>query len=161
MRQQLLDRFEPIVGVLAPIFFIVVGAKTDLSVLNPANPESMTGLWMAAFLIVIAVVGKVAASYLIPRAGKLNRLAIGIGMVPRGEVGLVFVGIGSSINIMSEALTAAIVLMVVVTTLLAPLLLRWALPDEESPSPLANEPLSEPMPSCVFYGHCKSENSGN
>lgn len=143
LRQQLLTRFEPIVGVLAPVFFIVVGAKTDLSVLNPANPESMTGLWMAAFLIVIAVIGKVAASYLIPHAGDLNRLAIGIGMVPRGEVGLVFVGIGSSINIMSEALTAAIVLMVVVTTLLAPLLLRWALPDEDADAGVASKSLSE------------------
>jgi len=142
-RQQLLERFEPLVGVLAPIFFIVVGAKTDLSVLNPANPESITGLWMAAFLIVIAVAGKVAASYLIPRADELNRLAIGIGMVPRGEVGLVFVGIGSSIGILPTGLTAAIVLMVLVTTLMAPLLLRWALPGEEFPSPLANEPLSD------------------
>ncbi|MEO0488026.1 MAG: cation:proton antiporter [Cyanobacteria bacterium J06659_2] len=143
LRQQLLEHFEPIVGVLAPIFFIIVGAKTDLSVLNPANPESVTGLWMAAFLIVIAVIGKVAASYLIPRACELNRLAIGIGMVPRGEVGLVFVGIGSSISIMSEALTAAIVLMVVVTTLLTPLLLRWTLPGEDVPSAMSEKSFSE------------------
>ncbi|MEM1251182.1 MAG: cation:proton antiporter [Cyanobacteria bacterium P01_H01_bin.21] len=140
-RQQLLEEFEPIAGVLAPIFFIVVGAKTDLSILNPTNPESTTGLWMAAFLIVIAVLGKVAASYLIPRPGRLNRLAIGIGMVPRGEVGLVFVGIGSSISILSLGLTAAIVLMVVVTTLIAPLLLRWMLPGESAP--IIAEPLSE------------------
>ena len=142
-REQLLERFEPIVGVLAPIFFIVVGAKADLSILNPANPDSATGLWMAAFLIVVAVLGKVAASYLIPRPGALNRLAIGIGMVPRGEVGLVFVGIGSSIGILSTELTAAIVMMVVVTTLIAPLLLRWTLPGEEAPSSITAEPLSE------------------
>ena len=142
-RQQLLEQFEPIAGILAPIFFIVVGAKTDLSVLNPANPESVMGLWMAAFLIVIAVLGKVVASYLIPRSGELNRLAIGIGMVPRGEVGLVFVGIGSTIGIVSDGLTAAIVLMVVVTTLLAPLLLRWTFSREDTPTPIPREPLSE------------------
>ncbi|MEL7313363.1 MAG: cation:proton antiporter [Cyanobacteria bacterium J06559_3] len=143
-REQLLERFEPIVGVLAPIFFIVVGAKADLSILNPTNPDSATGLWMAAFLIVVAVLGKVAASYLIPPPGALNRLAIGIGMVPRGEVGLVFVGIGSSIGILSTELTAAIVMMVVVTTLIAPLLLRWALPEEDATlPPAATEPLSE------------------
>lgn len=142
-RQQLLERFEPIAGVLAPIFFIVVGAKTDLSVLNPANPESITGLWMAAFLIVIAVLGKVGSSYLIPRSGELNRLAIGIGMVPRGEVGLVFVSIGSSIGILSDGLTAAIVLMVGVTTLLAPLMLRGLFPEKDTASPIMREPLSE------------------
>ena len=131
-RDHLLEKFEPIVGILAPVFFVVVGAKTDLSILSPSNPDSVTSLWMAAFLIIVAVFGIVAASYLIPRPGNLNRLAIGLGMVPRGEVGLVFVGIGSSIDILSPALTAAIVLMVLVTTLLAPLLLRWSLPMRDA-----------------------------
>ena len=70
-RQQLLEEFETIAGVLVPIFLIVLGAKTDLSILNPANPKSATGLGIAVFLIVIAVLGKVAASYLIPRPGTL------------------------------------------------------------------------------------------
>lgn len=142
-RHQLLARFEPIAGILAPIFFIVVGARTDLSVLNPANSESVTRLWMAVFLIIIAVLGKVVSSYLIPRSSELNRLAIGIGMVPRGEVGLVFVGIDSAIGILSDGLTAAIVLMVVVTTLVAPLLLRWILPGENASAPVTSEPISE------------------
>ncbi|MEO0377010.1 MAG: cation:proton antiporter, partial [Cyanobacteria bacterium P01_A01_bin.17] len=129
-RQQasLLHKLEPLTALLAPVFFIVVGAKTDLSVLNPANPGSIEGLWMAAFLIVVAVIGKVAAGYLIP-AVELNRLAIGIGMVPRGEVGLVFVGIGTSVDILSGTLTAAVILTVVVTTLIAPVLLPWTLPN--------------------------------
>ena len=142
-RHHLLERFEPIAGLLAPIFFIVVGAKTDLSVLNPANPDSAEGLWIASFLIIIAVLGKVAAGYFIPNSGALNRLAIGLGMVPRGEVGLVFVGIGSSIGILSDGLTAAIVLMVVATTLLAPLLLRFALPEEATSSPAITEAVSD------------------
>ncbi|MEO0405712.1 MAG: cation:proton antiporter [Cyanobacteria bacterium P01_A01_bin.135] len=133
-RQHLLEQFEPIAGLLAPLFFVVVGAKTDLSVLNPANPESAEGLWIAGFLILVALLGKVAAGYVVPNAGTLNRLAIGIGMVPRGEVGLVFVGIGSSIGILSPGLAAAIVLMVVVTTIVAPLLLRFVLPGEAQPS---------------------------
>ncbi|ESA33940.1 kef-type k+ transport membrane component [Leptolyngbya sp. Heron Island J] len=129
-RQQatLLHELEPVTALIAPVFFIVVGAKTDLSVLNPANPGSIEGLWMAAFLIVVAVIGKVTAGYLIPSA-KLNRLAIGIGMVPRGEVGLVFVGIGASVDILSNMLTAAVILTVVVTTLIAPVLLPLALPN--------------------------------
>ncbi|MBE7384966.1 MAG: cation:proton antiporter [Leptolyngbya sp. SIO1E4] len=126
-REALLEQFQPMVGVLAPVFFIVVGAKTDLSVLSPNNPESLAGLAIAAFLILVAILGKIAAGYLIPHAASVNRLAIGMGMVPRGEVGLVFVGIGASLNILSSALTAAIVLMVIATTFIAPLLLRWTL----------------------------------
>ena len=129
-REQILHKLEPIAALLAPIFFIVVGAKTDLSVLNPANPGCMEGLWMATFLIVVAVLGKAVAGYLIPGAEELNRLAIGIGMIPRGEVGLVFVGMGSSVDILSSSLTAAVILTVVVTTLIAPLLLPWSLSKE-------------------------------
>ncbi|MBE7385898.1 MAG: cation:proton antiporter [Leptolyngbya sp. SIO1E4] len=142
-RPHLLEKFEPIAGLLAPLFFIVVGAKTDLSVLNPANPSSAEGLLIASFLILVAVVGKVAAGYFIPSSDDLNRLAIGLGMVPRGEVGLVFVGIGSSIGILSAALAAAVVLMVVVTTLVAPLLLRFALPEAATSAPIAAKPLAE------------------
>lgn len=64
-------------------------------------------------------------------------------MVPRGEVGLVFVGIGASIGILSNGLTAAIVLMVVVTTLPAPVLLRWTFPRTDIPVPITRESLSE------------------
>ncbi|MGD1939992.1 MAG: cation:proton antiporter, partial [Leptolyngbyaceae cyanobacterium] len=142
-RHHLLEKFEPVAGLLAPLFFVVVGAKTDLSVLNPAHPSSAAGLWIASFLIIIAVVGKVAAGYFIPNTGTLNRLAIGIGMVPRGEVGLVFIGIGSSIGILSSELAAAVVLMVVVTTLIAPLLLRFALPESTPSSPAITEAVSD------------------
>ena len=142
-RHHLLEKFEPVAGLLAPLFFVVVGAKTDLSVLNPAHPSSAAGLWIASFLIIIAVVGKVAAGYFIPNSGTLNRLAIGLGMVPRGEVGLVFVGIGSSIGILSSELAAAVVLMVVVTTLIALLLLRFALPESAPSSPAITEAVSD------------------
>lgn len=109
---------------MAPVFFVVIGAKTDLSALNPSNPESLTGLAIAAFLIVVAVLGKAMTGYLLPKTPMLNRLAVGVGMIPRGEVSLVFTGIGTELGILSESLTVAIVLMVIVTTLVAPLLLR-------------------------------------
>ncbi|MEO1396960.1 MAG: cation:proton antiporter [Cyanobacteria bacterium J06634_5] len=125
IKHELTEQFQPLVNVIAPIFFVVIGAKTDLSALNPNNSESLTGLTIAAFLILVAILGKAVTGYLLPSAPALNRLAVGVGMVPRGEVGLVFAGIGTELGILSQSLTVAIVLMVIVTTLVAPLFLRW------------------------------------
>ena len=57
----------------------------------------------------------------------LNRLAVGLGMMPRGEVGLIFASIGKSLGVISSQLFSAIVLMVVITTLISPGLLKWSL----------------------------------
>jgi Kef-type K+ transport system membrane component KefB len=59
----------------------------------------------------------------------VNRWAIGVGMIPRGEVGLVFAGVGTATGVLPEALSAAIIVMVIVTTFLAPPLLRWVFRD--------------------------------
>ncbi|MEL7052134.1 MAG: cation:proton antiporter [Cyanobacteria bacterium J06555_13] len=132
IKHELTEQFQPLVNVIAPVFFVVIGAKTDLSSLNPNNSESMAGLTIAAFLIVVAILGKAATGYLLPSATTLNRLAVGVGMIPRGEVGLVFAGIGTELGILSESLTVAIVLMVIVTTLIAPLCLRWIFSSSHS-----------------------------
>ncbi|EKV00553.1 Kef-type K+ transport system, membrane component [Leptolyngbya sp. PCC 7375] len=116
---------EPLVALFATVFFVSIGAKTDLSVLNLANPESRTGLVIAAFLIVIAILGKLAAGYFVFSKEKVNRLAIGTGMVPRGEVGLVFAGLGAATGTLTGSLNVAIVLMVIATTFVAPPMLRW------------------------------------
>jgi len=57
----------------------------------------------------------------------MNRWAVGIGMMPRGEVGLIFAGIGKGIGVIDDGLFSAIGILVMVTTLLAPILLRFAL----------------------------------
>ncbi|MDF5728861.1 MAG: cation:proton antiporter [Rhizonema sp. PD38] len=126
-RKELQKQVVPIADMLVPIFFVTVGAKTDLGVLNPAIPSNREGLAMAIFLLVVAILGKVSTGLSVFGETKLNRLAIGVGMIPRGEVGLVFLGIGSSIGILSKPLEAAIILMVVLTTFLAPSLLQFVL----------------------------------
>ena len=84
---------DPLVALFATIFFVTIGAKTDLTVLNLANPESQVGLVIALFLIVVAIVGKVAAGYFVFTQDPVDRLAIGTGMVPRGEVRVGLCGI--------------------------------------------------------------------
>lgn len=123
-RSELVEQVVPIADIFVPIFFVCVGAKTDLGVLNPAIPANREGLAIAAFLIVVAIVGKVVTGLTVFGGENLNRLAIGVGMIPRGEVGLVFAGVGSASGALSPSTDAAIIMMVILTTFLAPPLLR-------------------------------------
>lgn len=123
-RKELDKQIVPIADMLVPIFFVTVGAKTDFGVLNPAVPSNREGLIMATFLIAVAIAGKVVTGLAVFGQPGINRLAIGVGMIPRGEVGLVFAGVGSASGVLSEATEAAIIMMVILTTFIAPPLLR-------------------------------------
>ena len=136
-RKELDQQIMPIADILVPIFFVTVGAKADLSVLNPVLSENRAGLVIASFLIVAAIVGKVVTGWAVFGTPGVNRLAIGIGMVPRGEVGLVFAGIGSASGVLSKPLEAGIIVMVILTTFLAPPLLQWALNAKPSESSIS------------------------
>jgi len=129
-RKELDQQIVPIADVLVPIFFVTVGARADLSVLNPLYPENRPGLIIAAFLILVAILGKTITGWAIFGKEPVNRLAVGVGMIPRGEVGLVFAGIGAASGTLNRPLEAAIIAMVILTTLLAPILLRWAFREE-------------------------------
>lgn len=119
-RKELQKQVIPIADMLVPIFFVTVGAKTDLGVLNPAIPSNREGLIIATFLIAIAILGKVVTGLAVFGQDRINRLAIGVGMIPRGEVGLVFAGVGSASGALSKPLEAAIIMMVILTTFVAP-----------------------------------------
>lgn len=128
-QKELEEQVLPIADMLVPIFFVVVGARTDVSVLNPFDPGNREGLIMAAFLVTVAIIGKTVTGLAVFGQPGINRLAIGIGMVPRGEVGLVFAGVGSATGILPKSLEAAIIVMVILTTFVAPPLLRVVFQD--------------------------------
>lgn len=120
------ELMQPLSHVFVPLFFVLIGLQVHLPSL--AGPRALV---LGGALIVAGVAGKVATALVAGRASE-NRLAVGIGMVPRGEVGLVFAGIGTALTIAGEPLLdagtfSAVVLMVLVTTLAAPVGLRWAL----------------------------------
>jgi Kef-type K+ transport system membrane component KefB len=139
-RSELAEQVFPIADLFVPIFFVCVGAKTDLSVLNPAIPTNREGLVLAAFLIVVAILGKVVTGLAVFSKEKLNRLAIGVGMIPRGEVGLVFAGVGAASGALSPATDAAIIMMVILTTFIAPPLLRLVFKEPTtSPQSVSSE----------------------
>ena len=124
VRKELDELIKPIADLLVPIFFVTVGARADLSVLNPAVADNRAGLLIAIFLVAVAIVGKVVTGWFVFGIPNVNRLAIGVGMVPRGEVGLVFAAIGSASGVLSKPLEVSIIIMVILTTFLAPPLLR-------------------------------------
>ncbi|MFB8791142.1 MAG: cation:proton antiporter [Potamolinea sp.] len=131
-RRELEEQVIPVADFLVPIFFVTVGAKTNLGVLNPAVPSNREGLVLAIFLITVAILGKVVTGLTVFGQPGINRLAIGVGMIPRGEVGLVFAAVGSASGALSEATEAAIIMMVILTTFLAPPLLRFVFQESDS-----------------------------
>ncbi|NDC34254.1 MAG: cation:proton antiporter [Synechococcaceae bacterium WB9_2_112] len=132
---------KPLVALFATVFFVLIGTNMDLSVLNPFDPANREGLIVAAFLLTVAIAGKVAAGWSYLSDVKTNRLVVGLGMMPRGEVGLIFLGLGTQAGILTPALQAAILLMVIGTTFLAPILLRLVLAGQSGAAEL--DPLAE------------------
>lgn len=135
-RKELQKQVIPIADMLVPVFFVAVGANTDLGVLNPVIPSNREGLIMAIFLITVAILGKVITGLAVFGQPGINHLAIGVGMIPRGEVGLVFVGVGAASGAFPKPLAAAIIMMVILTTFLAPPLLRFVLPEPKTAAAL-------------------------
>ena len=138
-RKELDEQVKPIADILVPIFFITVGAKVDLSVLNPSIPANREGLIIATFLIIVAIIGKVVTGWAVFGQPGINRVAIGVGMIPRGEVGLVFAGIGAASGVLNKPLQAAIIVMVILTTFIAPPLLRLAFKESADPQKQLNQ----------------------
>jgi Kef-type K+ transport system membrane component KefB len=135
------DTVKPLVALFATVFFVLIGTSMDLSVLKPFDPANREGLIVAAFLLTVAIAGKIAAGWSYVSKVKTNRLVVGLGMMPRGEVGLIFLGLGTQAAILTPPLEAAILLMVIGTTFLAPILLRVVLAGQTAEPEL--DPLTE------------------
>jgi len=121
-----------------PLFFVAVGASVDLNSLNPANPEGRSALVVGGVLCVVGVFGKLFAGYA-PFWFKGDKTMIGVGMIPRGEVGLIFAQMGLSTGVFNEGLFTGATLMVLVTTFMAPPLLKRLL--SARPARRSTEPL--------------------
>jgi Kef-type K+ transport system membrane component KefB len=123
---ELEELIAPISGFLVPVFFVVMGMRTDL-----ASFADTRVLGLAAALTVAAVIGKQVCGLAVVGGG-VDRVTVGLGMIPRGEVGLIFAGMGTALvlagtPIISPPLYSALVVMVIVTTLVTPPALKWSL----------------------------------
>jgi len=111
------EKIRSIADLFIPLFFVLMGARMDLSALNARS------LTVALALLAVAIVGKLIAGLTLPSKG-VGRWVVGIGMLPRGEVGLIFASIGESRGIIGPPLYAAIVFVVIATTFITPPLLK-------------------------------------
>jgi Kef-type K+ transport system membrane component KefB len=126
-----------------PIFFVTVGAAVDVGVFNPVEPSNRSTLLIGGLLILVAVIGKFLAGYA-PVWFKGNKQVIGVGMIPRGEVGLIFAQTGLASGVFTLPLFSAITLMVLVTTFMVPPLLKALWPSgPQLPPPPAPEGIEE------------------
>lgn len=132
---------RPVAAVFTPIFFVSVGAAVDVRLLNPFAPGAGGTLLLAGALTLLALVGKLVTGWTIPWR-RVHRLAIGLGMVPRGEVGLIFADIGRRAGLLSEDVFSAVLVMVMVTTFVAPVGLKslWGRGGDESGNDTAPAP---------------------
>lgn len=119
------ESLEPLIALLVPVFFVRMGMLVDVR-----SFASTSVLGFAALLTIAAVLGKLACALATPKG--VPRLTVGLGMMPRGEVGLIFAGIGAQLvfagrPVIDAGTYAAAVFMVVATTMATPPLLLWSL----------------------------------
>lgn len=124
--QQLERLVHPLSSFLVPVFFVLMGMRVDLTAF-----ANLHVLGLAALLTLAAIAGKQACA-LGALDRSLDRLSIGIGMTPRGEVGLIFANIGLGLSVAGQPIVdknifSAVVIMVIVTTMSTPPALRWSL----------------------------------
>jgi Na+:H+ antiporter len=116
-RAHIEERIKPVADLLVPVFFVTVGMKVQPAALNPFAEGGQFGV--AMLLTGVAVVSKLAAGLAVYQQG-VRRWPVAVGMVPRGEVGLIFAGAGLAAGVVAEDLYSALVVVVMLTTFAAP-----------------------------------------
>lgn len=130
-RHTLEQQTQPLLVLLTPFFFVITGSKMDLAQLGHAD-----ALLMLAAVTLIAIVSKLIGGFLGALSlGRRGAIIVGMGMVPRGEVGVVIASLGLAAGVFSDRVYAIIVAMSLLTAVVTPPLLAWLL--RRSPAPRA------------------------
>ncbi len=112
-----IELLKPLNYLFVPIFFVFAGMQVDIVAI--ASWQTLTlGLWIS----LVAIIGKLASATILPK--HLNRFIVGFGMVPRGEVGLIFALLGRELGVFDQEIFASILMMVIVTSLVTPIILQ-------------------------------------
>ncbi len=121
-RHDIETALKPVVDIFAPVFFVYVGAEVNVKLLNPALAANRPALLLGLLLTVVGFAGKFAAGFC--AWGGVRRAFIGAGMVPRGEVGLIFASLGLATKALPDRVFVAVLVAVFATTFVAPPLLK-------------------------------------
>jgi Kef-type K+ transport system membrane component KefB len=115
------EQMKPIVHLFTPIFFVAIGLSLNLKAINWESP-----IWtLSASLVVAAIIGKLFSAFFLRGERRIIQLIIGTAMIPRGEVGLIFANVGLNAGFLKDDVYAAVILVITITTLVAPFSLRW------------------------------------
>jgi len=124
--ERIAEGLNPLGHIFIPVFFASIGINADLDAMFKPSVLALAGV-----LTVVAIIGKLAAGAgaggMRTGGGAVDRVLIGVGMIPRGEVGLIFASIGLSKGVLDDELYGALLLMVLVTTIMTPPLIRLKL----------------------------------
>ncbi len=128
------EKIEPVADVFTPIFFVVVGAPVNVHLFIPGSTDfDLAVLVVGLVLTAVAIVGKLVAGLAVRRVG-ISKLVVGVGMVPRGEVGLIFASIGLTAGILSGEVYSAILIMVILSTFIVPPVLKVLFAAQPQPA---------------------------
>jgi Kef-type K+ transport system membrane component KefB len=116
-RHHVTEQIKPVADLLVPIFFVTIGMKVQPATLDPFAPDTQLAVIVA--LTAVAIVSKLVSGLAVYRRG-VRRWPVGVGMIPRGEVGLIFAGAGLTAGVVAEGLYSALVVTVMLTTFAAP-----------------------------------------
>ena len=115
------QQMQPIIALFTPIFFVVVGLSINLRVIDWMSPQ----VWGFSLLVLLAaIIGKMIGAFVI-RESWASRIMIGMSMVPRGEVGLIFAELGRFSGIFNNEVHAGMVVVIVLTTIIPPFAMKW------------------------------------
>lgn len=123
-KEEIKHGLKPLYVFFVPIFFVMMGANVDISIFNPFIPENTNIFLLVGILFLAAFFGKTAAGFIVFKKG-INKLLVGVSMVPRGEVGLIFAGIGLKNNVLGSQNYSALVAVIMLTTFITPFVLKY------------------------------------
>lgn len=121
LAHRLEEQMRPLIHTFSPLFFVMVGVSLNLKAVDWGS----SFIWqLALLLLLVAFIGKFSAGFCI-RESRHHQMAIGLSMVPRGEVGLIFAQLGFSQGLLTGELYAALLIVIALTTMSPPFLLKW------------------------------------
>lgn len=124
---ELEEKFSPVGSFLTPFFFVIMGTHIDITAFT--NPQT---IFIIVFVVLLAVASKVIGSVLGAwKQGLRTALQTGVGMIPRGEVGIIIAGLGLSLKVIDPAIYTVVVSMSILTTIIAPPLIKLVYPPKE------------------------------
>jgi Kef-type K+ transport system membrane component KefB len=120
--QKVENQMRPIIHLFSPIFFVTVGLSLNLQEITWNSPF----IWiLSSCLLAAAIIGKLSSGFFLLKERSWMKWAVGLAMIPRGEVGLIFADVGQSNNILNQELYASLIIVIAITTLFTPFAMRY------------------------------------